>query len=176
MAVESRTFTDAERLIHRPKPGHDNATPSGNGVAAWALNRLSFLTGENRFRQAAEDTLGLFWPAMRKGPAGYGSLLAALAETLVPPRTVIVNGPAAALPPWRDGLRREYLPDSLVLLVPGDTRELPPPLAKPAGPQVNAWVCEGVTCMRPILEPFQLHETLIASRIARFSKTRPSGD
>ncbi|MBK7659363.1 MAG: thioredoxin domain-containing protein [Betaproteobacteria bacterium] len=170
------TSHDHERLIHRPKPGHDNATPSGNGMAAWALNRLSFLTGENRFRQAAEGTLGLFWPAMRKGPAGYGSLLAALAETLVPPRTVIVNGPAAELPPWREGLRREYLPDSLVLLVPGDTRELPPPLAKPAGPQVNAWVCEGVTCMRPILEPFQLHETLIASRIARFSKTRPSGD
>jgi uncharacterized protein YyaL (SSP411 family) len=35
-----------ERLIHRPKPGPDNATPSGNAVAAWALNRLSFFTGE----------------------------------------------------------------------------------------------------------------------------------
>ena len=170
------TSHDHERLILRPKPGHDNATPSGNGVAAWALNRLSFLTGEMRFQHAAEGTLALFWPSLQRNPAGYGSLLAALAETLVPTRTVIVNGPEAGLPPWRDSLRREYLPDSLVLHVPGETRGLPPPLAKPTGPQVNAWVCEGVTCMRPILEPFQLHETLIASRIARFSKTRPSGD
>ena len=28
---------DHEQLIHRPKTGHDNATPSGNGVAAFAL-------------------------------------------------------------------------------------------------------------------------------------------
>ena len=31
------TGRDHEQLIHRPKPGHDNATPSGNGVAAYAL-------------------------------------------------------------------------------------------------------------------------------------------
>ena len=42
------TSHDHERLIQRPKPGHDNATPSGNGVASWALNRLSFLSGESR--------------------------------------------------------------------------------------------------------------------------------
>src|SRR5438876_1625697 len=28
-----------ERLFHRPKPGHDQATPSGNAIAAWALAR-----------------------------------------------------------------------------------------------------------------------------------------
>jgi len=170
------TSHDHERLIHRGKPGHDNATPSGNGVAAWSLNRLSFLTGEVRFQQAAEGTIALFWSAMARSPAGYGSLLAALSETLVPPRIVIVNGPEGSLAPWREGLRREYLPDSLVLLVPGETRGLPPPLAKPAGAAVNAWVCEGVTCMRPILELIQLRETLNAPKIARFSKTRPPGD
>ena len=165
------TSHDHERLIHRGKPGHDNATPSGNGVAAWALNRLAFLTGEVRFQQAAEGTLALFWEALARSPSGYGSLLSALAETLVPTRTVIVNGPAQALPAWRELLRREYLPESLVLFVPGDTRGLPPPIAKPSGPVVNAWVCEGVTCMRPILEPFQLHETLNPPKIARFSKS-----
>jgi hypothetical protein len=165
------TSHDHEPLIYRGKPGHDNATPSGNGVAAWALNRLAFLTGEMRFQQAAEGTVALFWQALARNASGYGSLLAALAEILVPPRLVIVNGPAQALPAWREPLRREYLPESLVFCVPGDTRGLPPPLAKPTGPVVNAWVCEGVTCMRPILEPFQLHETLNPPRIARFSKS-----
>ena len=42
---------------------------------------------------------------------------------------------------------------------------LPPPLAKPAGPAVNAWVCEGVTCMAPIAVPGQLRETLKGSKI-----------
>jgi hypothetical protein len=170
------TSHDHERLIHRGKPGHDNATPSGNGVAAWALNRLAFLTGETRFQQAAEGTVALFWGAMSRSPSGYGSLLATLAELLAPPRSVIVNGPAGELPAWREGLRGEYLPDSLVLLVPGDTRGLPPPLAKPVGPAVNAWVCEGVTCLAPIIDPFHLRETLKPRKIARFSKIRPLGD
>ena len=170
------TAHDHERLIHRPKPGHDGATPSGNGVAAWALGRLACLTGEDRFRQAAEGTVALFWPAISRNPAGFGSLLAALAESIAPPGTVIVNGPASDLPAWEDGLRRTYRPAAAVLFVPAGARPLPPPLAKPEEAQVNAWVCEGVTCMAPIREHFQLHETLKASKIARFPKTRPPGD
>ncbi len=160
------TSHDHERLIHRPKPGHDNATPSGNGVAAWALNRLSFLSGETRFRQAAEGTLALFWPAIEQGPAGFGSLLAALAETLRPPTTVIVNGPEAQFGPWREALRSDYRPDSLVLFIPGTATGLPPPLAKPAGPAVNAWVCQGVTCLAPIAHLGQLRETRKAPKIS----------
>ena len=158
------TSHDHERLIHRPKPGHDNATPSGNGVAAWALNRLSFLSGETRFQRAAEGTLALFWSAIERSPAGFGSLLAAREETLSPPTTVIVNGPQAGFAPWREALRREYLPATLALFV-GDPAGIPPPLAKPAGPAVNAWVCEGVTCMAPIAVPGQLRETLKGSKI-----------
>ena len=158
------TSHDHERLILRPKPGHDNATPSGNGVAAWALNRLAFLSGETRFRQAAEGTLALFWPGLERSPAGFGSLLAALQETLTPPTTVIVNGPAAGFAPWREALRRDYRPDTLVLFLPG-TAGLPPPLAKPAGAAVNAWVCQGVTCLPPLAEPGRLRETLKAPKI-----------
>ena len=39
------TAHDHEVLIHRPKTGHDNATPAGNGVAAFALQRLGHLLG-----------------------------------------------------------------------------------------------------------------------------------
>ena len=51
------TSHDHEKLIHRTKIGHDNATPSGNGVAVCALQRLSHLTGEARYRSAAERGL-----------------------------------------------------------------------------------------------------------------------
>jgi ABC-type ATPase involved in cell division len=161
----------ASALIHRPKPGHDNATPSGNGVAAWSLNRLSFLSGETRFRQAAEETLALFWPAIERSPAGFGSLLAALEEMLRPPTTVIVNGPRGEFGPWQEALRGGYRPVSLVLFVPGDATGLPPSLAKPVATSVNAWVCEGVTCLAPITEPGQLRETLKAPKIAGYAPT-----
>ncbi|HEX4943565.1 MAG TPA: thioredoxin domain-containing protein, partial [Usitatibacteraceae bacterium] len=165
------TSHDHERLIHRPKPGQDNATPSGNGVAAWALNRLCFLSGETSFQRAAEGTLALFWPAMERSPAGFGSLLATLEETLKPPTTVIVNGPESGFAPWREALRSDYRPDTMVLFVPGTATPLPPPLAKPAGAAVNAWVCEGVTCMAPLAEPGQLRETLKDPKITGCAST-----
>ncbi len=41
------TSHDHEVLIQRNKIGTDNATPSGNGIAAQALLRLSLLTGKH---------------------------------------------------------------------------------------------------------------------------------
>jgi len=64
------TARDHERLIHRPKPGHDNATPSGNAVAAWALGRLAALTGNERHARAAQRTLELFLRADARLPGG----------------------------------------------------------------------------------------------------------
>jgi len=144
------TARDHEQLIHRPKPGHDNAMASGNGMAAYALHRLAALTGEARYARAAERTLELFHPSMREHPSGYAMLLVALEEQLEPPATVIVRGPAQSLPPWSQAMAREYLPGTLVLAIPADTPGLPPVLDKPASAWVNAWLCRGVTCLPPM--------------------------
>jgi len=144
------TSHDHERLIHRPKPGYDNATPSGNGAAAFALQRLHFLTGEPRYAGAAERTLGQFHSAMSDRPDGHATLLTALEEHLVPTRTVILRGPESELPRWRAALAQHYLPHTAVIAAGTGIRDLPPALAKPAGGKVNAWVCEGVTCLAPI--------------------------
>jgi uncharacterized protein YyaL (SSP411 family) len=91
------TSHDHERLIHRPKPGYDNATPSGNGMAALALQRLHFLTGESRYALAAERTLAQFHSVMAEQPGGHATLLAALEEHLTPTRTIILRGPSEEL-------------------------------------------------------------------------------
>ena len=160
------TADDHEPLISRPKPGPDNATPSGNAVAAWALNRLSFLAGDTRYSDAAASTVALFWPQVERHPSAFGTMLAALEEQLEPPRTVILSGPAAALADWRKPLDSAYLPTTLVLSIPTGTTGLPPPLDKPAAPVVNAWVCEGVTCLPPFTDRASLHETLRLEKIA----------
>jgi uncharacterized protein len=54
------TAHDHEPLIHRPKPGHDNATPAGNGIAAQALATLGHWLGEPRYLAAAERTVRAF--------------------------------------------------------------------------------------------------------------------
>jgi uncharacterized protein YyaL (SSP411 family) len=144
------TSHDHERLIHRPKPGYDNATPSGNGMAALALQRLNFLSGESRYALAAERTLAQFHSAMNEQPGGHATLLAALEEHLTPTRTIILRGPSEELRRWRTELAQHYLPHTVVLAIGGDAADLPPALAKPAGGEANAWVCEGTSCLAPI--------------------------
>ena len=159
------TAHDHEKLIQRPKPGPDNATPSGNAVAAWALQRLAFLTGETRFSDAAAGTIALFWPQVQRHPAGFGTLLAALEEQLVPPRTLIVTGARDAFGPWRAMLDAAHLPSTLALYIPAGTPGLPPVLLKPASDKVNAWLCEGVTCLPPVDSVDKLRETLELPRM-----------
>ncbi|MEX0960814.1 MAG: thioredoxin domain-containing protein [Burkholderiales bacterium] len=156
------TSHDHERLILRPKPGHDNATPSGNGIAALALVRLGYVLGETRYLDAAERALKIFMPAMRHRPAGFASLCLALAEVTEPTRTVILRGDAPAIVDWRNRLARRYRPDTLVLALDNRLADLPETLAKPAASSVNAYLCEGVSCRAPVSSPEQLEQALDA--------------
>jgi len=140
-----------ERLIHRPKPGHDNATPSGNAVAAWALGRLAALTGEARYADAAQRTLKLFYPEMLERPGGFAAMALALDEALAPPKLLVLRGTREPLGSWQAAISREYLPDTTVLALPDGLAGLPAPLDKPQRPEpVNGWLCRGVTCLPPI--------------------------
>jgi uncharacterized protein YyaL (SSP411 family) len=141
------TAHDHEALIHRPKTGHDNATPAGNGVAACALQRLGHLLGETRYLVAAERTLQLFWPQISHSPAGFGSLLLTLEEALTPPDIIVLKGPAGQMAEWQRALGAA--PHRLVLALPNGIAGLPETLAKPESDCVNAWVCRGVTCSAP---------------------------
>jgi hypothetical protein len=156
---------DHEKLIHRAKPGHDNATPSGNGIAALALQRLGHVVGEPRYLEAAQRALRLFYPAMERQPGGFVSLATALDEYLAPPQTAILRGDAGKTAEWQRALARRYRPDTLVIALPRDAAGLPAALDKPvpAGASgVNAWVCRGVTCLPVITDLAALEQTLAA--------------
>ncbi len=152
---------DHEKLIHRAKPGHDNATPSGNGIAAFALQRLGHLIGEPRYLEAAGRALKLFYPAMERQPGGFVSLAAALDEHLAPPQTVILRGGGKTLTEWQGALARGYRPHTLVLALPAGLSGLPLVLDKAAPPAgVNAWVCRGVSCLPAIGSLVDLEQVL----------------
>ena len=144
------TSHDHETLIHRPKPGPDNATPSGNGIAAFALQRLGHILGEVRYLAAAERTVRLFYPALARQPSAFPTLLSALEEYHAPPQIVILRGPEDALRTWMRELYALPAPSALWLAIATDVQRLPLTLDKPATATVNAWVCRGVSCLAPI--------------------------
>jgi uncharacterized protein YyaL (SSP411 family) len=135
-------------------------------VAALALQRLGHITGESRYLDAAERTLQLFYPALAQHPNGYTSLLMALEEAIEPPRVVVLRGPAAQLRQWQEVLGQRYLPATLILAVPEGVTGLSPLLAKRGIPEaVNAWVCQGVTCLPPVDTLQMLFEVLKAPEL-----------
>jgi uncharacterized protein YyaL (SSP411 family) len=154
------TASDHEALIHRSKPGADNATPSGNGVAALALQRFGHLVGEQRYVDAAERTLRLFFREMQQHPSSFSTLCFALAEHSTPPTIVILRGPSCGLLTWQTALARRFAPSMLVLGLPAGLRNLPEVMDKPERPGVNAWVCRGVECLPSIDDPAELEHAL----------------
>jgi uncharacterized protein YyaL (SSP411 family) len=144
------TSHDHEQLIQRPKPPHDNAIPSGNGVAAFALQRLGHLLGEVRYLRAAERTLHAFGGDLDANPAACPTLLCALQEWLAPPTIVIIRGEPAAMAEWQRSLSSRLLPHCLVIVLPAGMESGFPVLDKFVGTTVNAYVCRGVECLPAI--------------------------
>ncbi|HMM46809.1 MAG TPA: thioredoxin domain-containing protein [Thiobacillaceae bacterium] len=142
------TSHDHEPLITRPKPGHDHATPSGNGVAAFALQRLGHLLGEPRYLEASERCLRLFHSVLARYPMAYPTLLAVLDEALTPPRVILLRGPEAALADSVVTLAPKLFAHDLVLALPNGS-PLPPALARPEPDRPTAWVCRGTACQPP---------------------------
>ncbi|MCU0804429.1 MAG: thioredoxin domain-containing protein [Burkholderiales bacterium] len=160
------TSDDHERLIQRPKPGHDNATPSGNGVAAFALQRLGHLIGETRYLEAAERAIAAYYPAMRRYPGGFATLLMALEEHLQPTRVLVLRGPDHELGAWRRALAEAYRPDLVTVPIADGATGLPPALDKPGRPgAVNAYLCQGVSCSAPVASVADLEILLNRGRI-----------
>ena len=155
------TGDDHETLVYRPKPTHDDATPSGNGVAAQALLRLGHLLGEPRYLHAAERTLAGLSAAIAQQPSAYCSLLIALEEYLYPPEIVVLRGAPEALAPWRARLARHYAPRRVALAISNEIEALPGALAGQAlHAEVTAYVCAGSACQAPMTDPSELERLL----------------
>jgi uncharacterized protein YyaL (SSP411 family) len=146
------TADDAERLMHRPKPLADEALPSGNGVAAFALQRLGFLLGERRYLDAAARALRFAWPALTEFPHAHMTLLDALDEHLRPPEIVILRGPAPEIARWSRSAAQIFAPRRLFLPIPEEEKGLPGALSeRKARPgTVLAYRCNGTECDLPV--------------------------
>jgi len=154
---------DGETLVVRTKSGTDGSIPSGNGVAALTLLRLHDLTGEERYRERAEEILRLYHPAAIQNPFGYITLLEALERWSEGATEVVVIGDPGpdteAL--WRVAASRWIRHRTLVRVRPGSSE--PPAVARDR-PQVDgratAYVCRNFACSRPVHTADELAEIL----------------
>ena len=156
------TADDAEALIVRRKSAADNATPSGNGIIAEALTRMFYVTGEDRYRQRAQQTITAFSGELNQNFFPYAALLNA-AEALEDTVQIVIIGERGENK--TDALLRAAFeasrPMRLVTVIAPDSK-LPDnhPAASKTGSAGAAFVCVGPTCSLPITDPAALKDTL----------------
>jgi len=151
------TSDDHETLVVRPKDLQDNATPSGNAMAATVLLRLAALTGEGRYHDLAEEALRLTQPLVGTYPTAFAQWLGALDFALSRPKEIaIIGDPAAAeTRALLEVVGRSYHPNQVVALGrPGEAPSVPLLEGRtPLDGHATAFVCEGFACRLPVTDP-----------------------
>ncbi|HEY0378718.1 MAG TPA: thioredoxin domain-containing protein [Pyrinomonadaceae bacterium] len=156
-----------EELIVRSKDYFDNATPSGNSVAADVLLHLSALTGVEDYRRKAVALFRLLSDTLKRYSSAFGRLLGALDFHLSTPKEIAVVGQVGG--EETRALLREvwsrYLPNKIVALAAeGDERaaEVVPLLRdRPAvNGRATAYICEHYTCQQPATSAAELASQL----------------
>ncbi|NOY66048.1 MAG: thioredoxin domain-containing protein [Gammaproteobacteria bacterium] len=155
------TSHDHEKLIERPKHYGDDATPSGNGIAAYVLQRLGHITGNKHYTKAAERTLQSAWETIKQIPYAHNTLLLALEEQLYPPQIIILRGQKKDLREWHKLCVQPYAPRRICFAIDKDCTELPGLLAsRKSENKTLAYVCNGTQCLPAIDTLEELNNTL----------------
>lgn len=158
------TSDDHEQLVLRPKDTQDNATPSGNAMAATVLLKLAALTGDHSYRGQAERALATVAPMLAQYPTGFGQWLSAATFALAQPKEVaLVGNPAQAdMRALLETVFGEYRPFKVVALKqPGEASAVPLLQGRAQlNGKATAAVCFNFACMLPVTEPEALRAQL----------------
>ncbi len=152
-----------EQLIVRSKEWFDNATPSGNSVAALSLLRLALLTGKDDYRRRATTILRLMADQVRRYPSAFGFALTALDFYLSSPLEVAIVGNSTdkRLEGLIQAFWRPYLPNRVLTLCTTSFDEAASRISLLEGrntleTEPTAFVCEGYACKTPALSADEL--------------------
>lgn len=159
------TRNDHETLLVRPKDIQDNATPSGNALAATALLELSAYGDRTEWRNLAEDMLASVSNAFLRYPTAFGRWLSAADFALGNTKQVAVvyEAPGDHASELIRAVQSTYRPNTIMAV-----SIYPPPNEAPAllmerppkNGKATVYVCEEFVCKNPVTTISELKELL----------------
>ncbi len=160
--------SDGEQLLTRTKEAYDGAMPSGNSAAALIFSRLARLTGNKRWRDAADLQMSWLAGAVRDYPAGHSFAMLAFLEELWPTAELVVT--AREIPTELLAFLRGTSRPGLTVLVKtpenaGTLAALAPFTENYPIPEQGAryYLCRGGSCAQPVDSTAEL-EALLGSQ------------
>ena len=150
------TSSDHEELLTRTKDYFDNATPSGNSVAAMTLLKLGLLTQEPDYSRRAVAILRALRSAITRYPSAFGYMLSALDFYLSEPKEIAFVGgiDSHEVRSFGEVVYSRYLPNKVVAACEsGDdaaAAAIKLLMGRPAiDSKPTAYVCRNYTCLAP---------------------------
>jgi uncharacterized protein len=148
-----------EALIARRRDFMDNATPSGNAMAATALLRLGALTGRDDLAEAGRKTLEAVQVLMERAPMAAGQSLVALDFLLAAPceLAIIAGDDPDEFRAAIEAVYSRFLPHKVVAPATAEqasSRAATVPLLadRPARDgRTTTYICEHFACREPIV-------------------------
>jgi len=136
-----------------PRDPSDNASPSGQSSLLHALVVAAAITGEPRYRGAAESALASVHGLATGAPRFAGWSLAAAVAMADGPAEIAVVGPPGA---GRDSLanKARHHPTAVVLVADGPRDDVPLLVGRDAvDGRPAAYVCRHHVCAAPVTSP-----------------------
>jgi hypothetical protein len=159
------TRDDHEALLLRPKDLQDNATPSGNALAALALLKLTAYGDRMAYRDSAEAMLSAIQDTMLRYPTAFAQWLCAADFALGSTHEVAILGDNGdpARQSLVNTLWKTYRPRMVTAIA-----AYPPSNGSPAllenrpllNDQATAYVCQGLICRQPVNSAEEMAEQL----------------
>jgi uncharacterized protein YyaL (SSP411 family) len=161
------TRHDQGQSIARPKEIQDNATPSGNALAALALLRLAAYTERTEWVERVEPVLCTTQDLMVRHPTAFACWLQAADLAIGPIQQIALIGPRFAPEALEmvDQIWCTYRPRSIFAATTLQAKTNGPGLLRERGMiqgKPTVYVCEGFTCQMPVTEPLALRQQLDA--------------
>jgi uncharacterized protein YyaL (SSP411 family) len=153
------TAQDHEKLLTRTKDFFDNATPSGNSVAADVLVRMAAVLDRDDYRKKAGDIFRTTAGFLKQYASGFGRMLGAMDFYIGPSREIALAGSPE---PFLPILRKYYIPRAVIAAGTDDRIALLRD-RQMIGGQPTAYICENFTCKAPITGVREFQEQLNAN-------------
>jgi len=154
-------------LVVRPRSTQDNATPSGNAMAAYVHWLLSNYEHDPEHADRASRMVKMVGRNLEDYPTSFGYWLQVAGLLAVDTQQIALVSPGEldALQPFLDIYRSSYRPFSVIAarmagletdsIYPGLLDDRPAIDGKP-----TAYVCQGFVCQKPLTEPGELQKQI----------------
>ncbi len=132
----------------RKKEIYDGATPSGNGMMAYNLYRLSILMDQKEWRQRAEDMLVGLGEAIIRYPTSFGVWLMLLFEINKGTAEIAIIG--GEWKKYLEKILRIYISHKLALATEEPLPGYPLLAGKAGTSEILIYLCENYACRKPV--------------------------